>query len=263
MSATAAPGPGNTLPLAGRVALVTGAAGRGVGRATAYALARDGADVVVNTRRSMEQAESVAAELREFGRRAVAVLGDLTEPDGVASCIEQATAALGAPDIAVVSAGGRWTPRAFEAIPPEEWRATVSGEIDSLYLMMRALLPGMRERGWGRIVSVGGFDADDWRHPSEEGPYDYALGKAGRHWLTKTLARREAGHGVTVNAVAPGPITRVPPEAIREAMLGTHDLDGYARPTQVDVAETIAWLCRTGTVTGTIVRMPGADPDAV
>ncbi len=263
MPTTADAGSGNSLPLAGRVALVTGAAGRGVGRATAYALARDGADVAVNTRRSIEQAEGVAAELRDLGRRAVVVLGDMAAPDDVARCVEQATAELGAPDIAVVSAGGRWAPRAFEEIPPEEWRATVSGEIDPLYLTMRAVLPGMRERGWGRIVSVGGFDADDWRHASEEGPYDYALGKAGRHWLTKTLARREAAHGVSVNAVAPGPITRVPAEAIREAVLGTHELDGYTRPTQVDVAETIAWLCRTGTVTGTIVRMPGVDPDAV
>jgi 3-oxoacyl-[acyl-carrier protein] reductase len=251
------------LPLAGRLAIVTGAAGRGVGRATAYALARDGADVAVNTRRSLDAAEEVAAELRDLGRRSVAVLGDAADADGMAACLERVVGELGEPDIAVVSAGGRWVPRPFEEIPPDEWRSVVTGEIDSLYLTSRALLPGMRHRGWGRIVSVGGFDADDWRHSSADGPHDYALGKAGRHWLTNTLARAEARHGVTVNAVAPGPITRVAVEQIRGAVLGEHALDGYERPTQVDVAETIAWLCRASEVTGTVVRMPGRDPDTV
>lgn len=250
-------------PLRGRVAFVSGAAGSGIGRATAFALARDGADVAVTTRRSLEAAEAVAAEVRRFGRRALAVAADAGDPDAMAAAFARVRAELGAPDILVISAGGRWEPRALEAIPYEQWRAVIAEEVDAFYLAVREALPAMRERGWGRIVTVGGFDAEQWRVPPEQGPLDYALGKAARHWLTRTLARLEAGHGVTMNAVAPGPVTRVPLEALRDALTGAHPLDSYRRPTQVDVAEAIAWLCRADAVTGTIVQMPGPQPGAV
>ena len=250
-------------PLAGHVALVTGAAGPGVGRATAYALARDGADVVVNTDRSLAAAEAVAADLRALGRRAIAVVADGGDPAAVAAMFARARAEVGAPDIVVVSAGGRWRPRAIDAIPPEEWREVLSEEIDSFYLAVREALPAMRAQGWGRVVTVGGYDADHWDVSEEQGPIDYALGKAARHWLTRTLARREAEHGVTVNAVAPGPITRVPVEAIAAHVLHGESLEGYRRPTQVDVAEAIAWLCRSPAVNGAIVDLPGPHPGAV
>ena len=250
-------------PLLGRIALVTGAAGRGVGHATALALARDGADVVVNTHRSGYAAEAVAEEVRGFGRRALAVAGDISEPAQVDALLGQVRATLGEPSILVVSAGALWKPRTLDAIPPDEWRLALAEEIDSLYLLARACLPAMRAGGWGRIVAVAGFDTEDWRVPSEDGPIDYALGKAARHWLIRTLARQEAPHGITVNGVAPGPITRVPPEMLRDAVLGAHALDGYRRPTQVDVAETLAWLVAQPAVNGAIVTLPGPEPGAV
>lgn len=249
-------------PLRGHIAFVTGGAGRGIGRATAYALARDGADVAVNTHRSTEAAEAVAAELRDFGVRTTVVTADVSEPEAIAAAFARVRVELGAPDILVVSAGGRWTPRAIDDIPPEQWRDVLAEEVDAFYLAVREVLPAMRARGWGRIVTVGGFDAEQWQVPTDAGPIDYALGKAARHWLTRTLARQEAVHGVTVNAVAPGPLTRVPLELVRDAVTGAHPLEGYRRPTQVDVAEAIAWLCRANAVTGTIVQLPGPEPGA-
>lgn len=250
-------------PLAGRVALVTGAAGRGVGRATALALAREGADVALNTHRSLDSAEEVAAQIRGLGRRAIVVGGDASDPAVVEELVGRARDELGVPGIVVASAGGRWIPRPIEAIPPEEWREAMAEEIDAVFLLVRATLPAMREAGWGRIVTVGGHDAEQWTVPPEVGPIDYALGKAARHWLVRTLARHEARHGVTVNAVAPGPITRLAPADVLDAVLGRHALEGYRRPTQVDVAEAIVRLCLDGQVTGSIVELPGPNPGAV
>lgn len=247
----------------GRIALVTGAAGRGVGHATALALARDGADVVVNTHRNRAAAEAAAEEVRGFGRRALAVTADTGVPAEVDAMLAQVRTTLGEPSVVVVSAGALWKPRPLDAIPPEEWRLALAEEVDSLYLLARACLPAMRAAGWGRIAAVCGFDTEDWRVPSEDGPLDYALGKAARHWLVRTLARQEARHGITVNGVAPGPVTRVPPEALLDAIRGTHGLDGYRRPTQVDVAETLAWLVAQPAVNGAVVTLPGPEPGAV
>jgi len=250
-------------PLLGRIALVTGAAGRGIGHATALALARDGADVVVNTHRSREAAEAVAGEVRGFGRRALAITADVSVAAEVDAMFVETRATLGEPSIVVASAGGLWKPRSLDEIPPEEWRIAMAEEVDALYLLARACLPAMRAAEWGRIVAVGGFDNEDWRVPSEDGPLDYALGKAARHWLVHTLARQEARYGITVNGVAPGPVTRVPPDALLDAVRGAHALDDYRRPTQVEVAETIAWLVAQPAVNSTMVALPGPEPGAV
>src|SRR5690606_27600855 len=97
----------DALPLAGRVALVTGAAGKGVGRATALALAREGADVALNTHRSLADAEVVAEQVRSLGRRALVVGGDIADPATVDTLVARAREELGPPDIVVASAGGR------------------------------------------------------------------------------------------------------------------------------------------------------------
>ena len=255
--------PGTDLPLAGRIAFVTGAAGRGTGRATAYALARDGADVAVNAEHSLKEAEEVAADLRALGRRSIVAPGNIADPAAVAAAMARVRDELGAPDILAVTAGARWRPRRIDDIPPDDWRAVLGEEIDAAYLLVREVLPAMRAAERGSIIVVGGFGADDWTVPPEDGPIDYALGKAARHWLVRTLALQEAPHGVTVNGVAPGPITRVPLDRLPDAVLGRHDLAAYRRPTQVDVANAIAWLAGAPAVTGSLVQLPGPEPGAV
>ncbi|RLT43470.1 MAG: SDR family oxidoreductase [Chloroflexi bacterium] len=250
-------------PLLGQIALVTGAAGRGVGHATALALARDGADVVVNTHRNRAAAEAVAEEVRGFGRHALAVTADTGDPAEVDTMLTEVRGTLGEPSILVVSAGAVWKPRPFDAIPPEDWRAAMAEEVDAFYLLARACLPAMRAAGWGRIATVGGFDSEDWRASTGDAPLDYPLGKAARHWFVRTLSRQEARYGITVNGVAPGPITRIAPEVLLDAIRGTHNFDAYRRPTQVDVAEALAWLVAQPAVNGAIVSLPGPEPGAV
>ncbi|HYM14679.1 MAG TPA: SDR family NAD(P)-dependent oxidoreductase, partial [Dehalococcoidia bacterium] len=196
------------MTLHGRVALVTGAGGQGMGRSIALTLAREGADAAVNYRGNREGADAVVRAIESMGRRALAVQADIGDAEAVDAMVASVLAHFGRIDVVVNSAGGPWKPQDVTAIAPAHLRAVLSQEVESVFYLLRAALPGMRERGWGRIVSIGGHSADDWRFGPPEAPLDYPLGKAARHWLTRTLAPLEAPHGITINAVAPGPTAR-------------------------------------------------------
>jgi NAD(P)-dependent dehydrogenase (short-subunit alcohol dehydrogenase family) len=244
------------MELAGRVALITGASGRGMGRSIALTLAREGADIVVNYKERAERAQTVANEIEALGRRAFLHQADTSDPDAVAAMVADATAALGPIDIAVVSAGGSWKPADIAAIEPAHWRDVLAEEIDAAYSVIRALLPSMRERRWGRIILVGGYLADTWPFAPPDAPLDYPLGKAARHWLARTLGQLERGTGVTVNAVAPGPIAYIErDDALRLAREGPSGGD----ITPQDVAEVVAFLCseRARFVSGAVIPVVG------
>lgn len=244
------------MELEGRVALVTGASGRGMGRSIALTLAREGADIVVNYQKREERARQVADAIESFGRRAYAHQADASDPEAVASMVRAAESELGKVDIAVASAGALWQPRDFVDIEPDYWREVMAEEIDAAYALIRSTLPGMRERGWGRIVLVGGLDADAWRFGPPDAPFDYPLGKAARHWLARTLGPRERKHGVTINAVAPGPIERI---ELDEALSLVKDgPSGDLTPQHV--AEIVAHLCsrEAGLITGAVIPVRGS-----
>lgn len=245
------------MELAGRVALVTGASGRGIGRSTALTLAREGADVVVNYQERRDRAEEIARLIEACGRRALVHRADASDADAVAAMVAAAERELGRLDIAVVSAGGSWKPQDITEVEPAHWRRVMAEEIDAAYAVLRAALPGMRTRGWGRVVLVGGRDADEWRFGPPEAPFDYPLGKAARHWLARTLGPREIEHGVTVNAVAPGPTEYVTLEQARRLVEG--DVEASDDPTPQDVADVIAFLCseRAQFITGAVIPIAG------
>jgi 3-oxoacyl-[acyl-carrier protein] reductase len=245
------------LELAGRVALVTGASGRGMGRSIALTLAREGADIAVNFKERRERAEQVAKVIESMGRRALLHQADVADPAAVQSMIELAEAHFGHLDIIVGSAGGSWKPQDITEIDPAHWRAVMAEEIDSAYALLRAALPGMRRRRWGRIVLIGGEGADDWRFGPPDAALDYPLGKAARHWLARTIGPRELAHGITVNAVAPGPIEYVTLEQARRLAEGKVEAGDASTPQ--DVAELVAFLCsdRAGHITGAVVPVVG------
>jgi NAD(P)-dependent dehydrogenase (short-subunit alcohol dehydrogenase family) len=245
------------MELEGRVALVTGASGRGMGRSIALTLAREGADIVVNFKERADRAPAVAKAIESLGRRALLHQADVADADAVDAMVRAARHEFGRLDIVVCSAGGSWQPRDITEIDPAHWREVLSEEIDAAFHLIRAALPGMRRRRWGRIVLVGGLDADDWRYGPPEAPFDYPLGKAGRHWLARTLGPREIERGVTINAVAPGPIGYVSLDRARKLAEGRGRPS--REPTPQDVAEVVAFLCseRARRVTGAVVPVVG------
>ena len=229
-----------------------------MGRSIAFTLARDGADVVLNYHRKDQRVVETAAAIEAMGRRVLPFAADVADVTQVDAMVAAAAAALGPIDIVVNSAGGPWKPQDITGIDPAHFRAVLAQEIEATFLLIRATLPGMRARGWGRIVSIGGYGADDWRYGPPEAPLDYPLGKAARHWLTRTLAPREIGRGITINAVAPGPTTRV---TLDEALAAVHGERGPRdHNTPQDIADVVAFLCSNAAsrVTGAVIPVPGA-----
>ena len=245
------------MTLAGRTALVTGASGPGMGRSIALTLAREGADIVINYKEHSERAEEMAQVIESLGRRALVHQANVSDADAVQEMVRQAESHFGQVDIVISSAGGSWQPRDLPEIEPEHWRAVMAEEVDASYALLRAALPGMRQRRWGRIVLIGGYQADEWRFGPTDAPLDYALGKAARHWLARTLGPRELANGVTINAIAPGPIEYITLERARD--LAEQGPSPGSESTPQDIAELAAFLCseRAAHIAGAVIPLPG------
>lgn len=184
--------------LTGRVAIVTGAGG-GIGGATAHRFAEEGASVGVLDR-DQTTAEATAASITSTGGRALAVACDITELDAVRASIDRVETDLGPVDVLVNNAG--WDVfKPFLQTVPDEWRKLIDINLVGVLNMHYAALPGMVERGYGRIVNI----ASDAARVGSSGEAVYAACKAGIVGLTKTLAREHARHGITLNVVCPGP----------------------------------------------------------
>jgi 3-oxoacyl-[acyl-carrier protein] reductase len=184
--------------LRARVSLVTGASG-GIGRALADRLAGAGASVAVHYGRSADAARQAVAQIGSSGGRAAAIQADLSDADAPEQLVDAVERELGSIDILVAN-HGRSRPRgSLDEVTAEEWDQTLAVNTRAPFLLARRVLPGMRERRFGRILftsSVAGLTG------GVVGP-DYAASKAALHGLTHYLATRVAADGVTVNALAP------------------------------------------------------------
>jgi len=186
--------------LEGRVCLVTGSA-RKTGSALAKALAGAGADVAVHYRGSREAAEKTAAAVKKLGRRAVLVRSDVTREAQVGRMFDSIEKKLGAVDVLVNNVGDFLLKR-LSRVTPGEWHAVLASNLHSAHLCCRRALPGMRRRGFGRIVNMG-FGPCEQLVPRERTTV-YHMAKTALLVYTRGLAQEEAEHGVTVNMVSPG-----------------------------------------------------------
>jgi 3-oxoacyl-[acyl-carrier protein] reductase len=195
------------LGLGGRVAVITGGS-QGIGREIARLLATEGADLVIAARRT-DRLERTADELRSLGRRVLAVTADVATPDGPAAIADAALEAFGRVDILVNNAGKGFN-KPLHELTDDDWYASIDLNLMSAVRMCRALVPQMRERGWGRVVNIA------TRVALEPDPYfaAYAAAKAALVNFSKNLANAYSPDGVLTNCVVPGLIRS---EAIDQA----------------------------------------------
>ncbi|MFB6082584.1 MAG: SDR family NAD(P)-dependent oxidoreductase [Halanaeroarchaeum sp.] len=183
-----------------RIVLVTGSA-TGVGRAVTLDLARLGAAVAVHYRSSAAAAEATAEEAREAGAAAATtVQGDVTDEAAVDDVFEAVETTLGSVEVLVNNVGA-FAPSHWEDIDVATWHRVLDTNLTGTYLCTRRVLPGMRERGWGRIVNVGYASSDRGLVSPKNFPFFAA--KAGVLMFTRMVAADTQDDGVTVNAVSP------------------------------------------------------------
>ena len=195
----------------GKVAIVTGS-GRNIGRATALELARRGANVVVNARSNRAEADDVVAEIEALGGKAMAAIADVGIQEQVNAMVDAAIAAFGKVDILINNAGLRAADPITE-MTLDQWRAVLAVNLDGPFFASQAVIPGMIQRGWGRIINVSGLNAfkgrEDWAH--------VCASKMGALGLTRALAAELAEHNILVNHIVPGAFDTTPPPGQADA----------------------------------------------
>lgn len=244
------------MSLKGHAALVTGA-GRNIGRAIVLELAGRGCDVIVNARVNESEADAVAAEARDLGVDALALLGDVGRAEDVERIAKDALERFGAVDILVNNAAIR--PSApFLELTEADWHRVIDVDLNAAFYTAKAFLPGMVARGWGRIINVTGMNAIH----GYVGRAPVSAAKHGLWGLTKSLAKEFGPSGVTVNAISPGPIRSQHPDSAMtrhiESQLGKIPLGRLGEPR--DIAALCGFLVSEegGFVSGQMIAANGA-----
>jgi 3-oxoacyl-[acyl-carrier protein] reductase len=248
----------DTLPLAGKTALVTGMskAGGGIGRAIAVELARQGADVAVSGHSSLAAAEAVAAEIQALGRQAIAVQCDVAVSEQVESFVGGVLTSWGRLDIVVNNAGVTKDALVMR-MSEEDWDRVLDSNLKGTFLVTRAALKPMVKQRSGKIVnitSVVGLIANP-------GQANYSASKAGIIGFTRTTAKEVASRNIQINAVAPGFIETAMTDAMtpdRRAEL-IKSIPAGRLGTPEDIAGAVAFLCSplADYVTGQVLTVDG------
>jgi 3-oxoacyl-[acyl-carrier protein] reductase len=243
--------------LAGRTAVVTGS-GQNIGRAIALAFAREGANVVINGHRSREAVDAVVAEVKALGAEAIGVMADVGKEEDIQRMVEQATRTFGSVDIAVSNVSVRRL-QPFLEITSKDWNDTLNSNLNSSFYMARAVIPGMKERNWGRLIHISGVDGFAGHIPTRA---HNIVCKAGVHAFAKAIAVEFGEFGITANTVSPGSLdtkrdwSQYPPNWVQMRIgqipvrrLGTSD----------EVAAACLYLAGdlAGFVTGQVIHVNG------
>ncbi len=199
------------LDLSGKVALVTGGS-RGIGRALALGLAEAGATVAIHYRTQPKEAEAIADTIRQAGGQAAIFAADMADPLAPADLIQRVIAAWGRLDILVNNAA-EMSDAPVETLPDAMWMQTIQVNLNAVFRCCQAVIPGMKARGWGRIINITSQAA----YTGSANHAHYAAAKAGLNGLTYSLAKEVATSGITVNLVAPG---RILTEMVTSRMSG-------------------------------------------
>jgi len=244
--------------LAGKVAWVTGSS-RGIGAAIARLFAREGALVAVHGR-DAKALSAVHAEIEKDGGRAIAVSGELTKFAEVEAMRLQIERDLGPIDILVANAGGSFTaPGPLEDTTEEGWRASVEGNLTATFLTIKSVLPAMKARKAGTILTMSSSAA---RRPHPRSPVPYAAAKAGIQILTQHLATQVGPFGIRVNCIAPETILTEKNKQwisaeVQRTLVEAHPIRRLGTPE--DVARAALFLASedAGWITGVVLDVTG------
>ena len=241
--------------LNGKVALVTGSS-RGIGRAIAYELAKQGADVVINYRGSEDKAKELAEEIKKMGKNAYLAKFDVANFQEVSEKIKAIEKEIGNIQILVNNAGiVRDT--LFLRMKEEDWDRVIKTNLYSVFYVTKAILPMMLKEKWGRIINISSVVA----FTGNPGQTNYAAAKAGIVGFSKALALEVASKNITVNVIAPGYIetdmTSALSEKIREIFLNQIPLKRAGLPEEVAYLTSFLASEKASYITGCVFHING------
>ncbi|MFS0737517.1 3-hydroxybutyrate dehydrogenase [Sphingomonas sp. 1P06PA] len=254
--------------LKGKTAVITGSTS-GIGLAYAKALAAEGANILINGFGDAAAIETERAALeRASGGKAAYSPADMTKPDQIAAMIADCARDFGSVDILINNAGIQHV-APIEEFPPEKWDAIIAINLTSAFHTIRAALPGMKQRKWGRIINTASA------HSKAASPFKsaYVTAKHGLAGLTKTVALEAATFGVTANCISPGYVwtplveSQIPDtmkargmtreQVMNDVLLAGQPTKEFVTPEQV--ASLVVYLCTDGaaSITGANLSMDG------
>ena len=228
-----------------RVALVTGGTG-GIGTSICKRLADMGHKVATNYRNE-EKAKAWQAQMKADGYDITLVKGDVTSPDEAAAMVREVEQKLGPVEILINNAGIT-RDGTFHKMKAEQWNDVINTNLNSVFNVTRPVIEGMRDRKWGRIIQISSINGLKGQY----GQANYAAAKAGMHGFTISLARENAGFGITVNTISPGYVATdmvmAVPEEVRAKIIADIPTGRLGKPEEIAyavaflVAEEAAWI---------------------
>ena len=243
------------LPLAGKIALITGSS-QGIGRATAQRLARNGADIVINYRSNVTAAKEAQTSIEALGRRCISIQADVSQEEDVNRLFAEINQSLG-PISILINNAGTTRDKLILQMSLAEFEHVIDSNLCSAFLCTKAALRGMMKARWGRIINVSSVAG----LLGSAGQANYSASKAAIIALTLSTAREMASRNITANAVDPGfiptELTASLTEQQRDLILSSTPLGRFG--STEEVAAAICFLCspEAGYITGQVLCVDG------
>jgi NAD(P)-dependent dehydrogenase (short-subunit alcohol dehydrogenase family) len=226
------------MELKDKVALVTGSAGKGMGRSIALTLARKGAKVAINYRTSKDQAQAIVNHIENHSGKAIAVQANVFQADGCAHLVEETIKHFEKIDICVVNPGAGWNLETVDQLDSSAAIEEIQHEVAPFLHLMPLVLPQMYKLKWGRIIGISLLP------PYDSPSYSYNVSKAARTHAMLQMRDQAWQNGVTVNVIAPGPVSAIEnlSEAIEQCEHGPA-WQSRSNTSPQDIADSVAFLC--------------------